>query len=415
MTIKTYRVALPFAALLSLPVMLPAQTTAPAGAATQSSAPRQSGTVKAVTPTDFVLTGANGQDFAVNLGPGTKILLVDPATRDIKSAQPGTAADIAGGDKAIVTGTQGDTGQTLTATRVYLLKSGAIAAMHEQEQAAWARSVGGIVKTADAGNGTLTVANGMRTYTIQTSPNTIVRRYTGASVRFEDAVKSTVAAIRPGDQVQARGQRSPDGAAVTADEIVAGSFSNFSGTLTAVDPTAGTVTLKDLASKKTVTVAVTGQTNLRKLPAGFGQGTGPRAGAGGEGAAPGQSNGASGGTTHTPAQGSAAPGGSGPGSSAAGGQATGGARGGAARMDLSRIINRLPTETTADLKQGDAVMIVASNSDTGQPTAITLLSGVEQILASSPAGGTTLSPWSLGGEGEGGGEGTGGSAGPGAR
>ena len=59
-------------------------------------------------------------------------------------------------------------------------------------------------------------------------------------------------------------------------------------------------------------------------------------------------------------------------------------------------------------------MIVASNNpDTGRPTAITMLSGVDAILAASPNGQTTLSPWSLGsgqGEGEAGGEGGGGGA-----
>ena len=395
-----------FALTLVLPVSFRAQTPAPAS--TQSATPRQSGTVKAVTPNDFVLTTAAGQDFAVNVPAAARILLVDPVTRDLKAAQPGTVADIAGGDKAIVSGTPGDTGQTLTATRVLLLKSGAIAAMHADQQAAWARSVGGIVRSADATAGTLIVANGTRTYTVSTAPATIVRRYAGGSVRFEDAVKSNVAAIQPGDQIQARGQRSADGATVTADEIVSGSFSNFSGVLTAVDTAAGTVTLKDVATKRTVTVAITGQTNLRKLPAGYGQGTG--AGSGGPGANPGGQ----------PAAGAAGPG-SRPGAASGGGQgaqATAGATGtpggapagaGARRPDLSRIINRLPTETVTDLKQGSAVMIVASNNpDTGRPTAITLLSGVEQILAASPNGGTTLSPWSLGGgQGEGGGEGGG--------
>ena len=384
MTTRIYRLTLPLAALLSAsPVLAFAQAPA---SSTQTAAPRQSGTVKAVTPKDFVLTGTNGQDYAVNVPETARILLVDPATRDIKGAQPGTVADIAAGDKAIVNGTTGDTGQTLTATRVLLLKSGAINAMHAQEQAAWARSVGGIVKAVDPATGTLTVANGARTYTINTSASTVVRRYSGASVRFEDAVKSTVAAIKPGDQVQARGQRAADGTTVTADEIVAGSFSNYSGTLTAVDPAAGTVTLKDLATKKTVTVALSGQTNLRKLPAGFGQGAGAGR-AGGQGATSAETGGQPA-SADTSSHGAAGVG--------AGGRAAG------SRMDLSRMINRLPTVTPAELKQGDAVMIVASNSaDTANPTAITLLSGVEQILASSPAGQTTLSPWSLGqGEGE---------------
>lgn len=391
MTTRPRRIALSFAAFTLLaPVFVQAQTAAPAGSAQTTAAPRQSGTVKAVTSTDLVLTTVSGQDVAVNVPSAARILLVDPATHDVKGAHPGTFADVKAGDKAIVTGTTGDSGQTLTATRILLLKSGAIEALHAQQQAAWAHSIGGIVKTTDTDKGALSVVNGTHTYTIQTSPSTIVRRYTGASVRFEDAVKSTVSAIRPGDQVQARGQRSPDGTTVTADEIVAGSFSNYSGLLTAVDSSAGTVTLKDLATKKTVTVAVTAQTNLRKLPADFSAGSG--AGSTGNESA-----------GERPAQ---AP-------EHAGSTAGQGRRPGAGRMDLSRIVNRLPTETTADLKQGDAVMIVASNSpDAERPTAITLLSGVEKILASSPAGGTTLSPWSLGGgEAEAGGE----SAGSGGR
>jgi hypothetical protein len=227
-------------------------------------------------------------------------------------------------------------------------------------------------------------------------------------------VKSTVAAIQPGDQVQARGQRSPDGTSVTADEIVAGSFSNFSGLITAVDPAANTITLKDLASKKTVTVAITSQSNLRHLPPTFAQGMAARANGAGSGA-PG-TDGAAGGGGQRPGSG----GGQGAAQAGAGGQPGGGGAGagaGARRMDLSRIVNRLPTETTADLKPGEAVMIVASNNgETGRPTAITMLSGVDAILAASPNGQTTLSPWSLGsgGEGEGGAEG-GGAGGPGGR
>ena len=74
------------------------------------------------------------------------------------------------------------------------------------------------------------------------------------------------------------------------------------------------------------------------------------------------------------------------------------------------MLSRLPTETLAGLKAGDAVMIVATSpsSDTETPVAVTLLVGVDAILSASPSGQTmTLSPWSLGG-GEGGGEGGGG-------
>ncbi len=61
------------------------------------------------------------------------------------------------------------------------------------------------------------------------------------------------------------------------------------------------------------------------------------------------------------------------------------------------MVSRLPNKTIADLKVGDAVMIVASQPDPGsaEVTAVTLLSGVEPILAATPSGGPamTLSPW----------------------
>ena len=104
------------------------------------------------------------------------------------------------------------------------------------------------------------------------------------------------------------------------------------------------------------------------------------------------------------------PGGAGPGGAAAHAGPSGMPEDGAARersagSDLSQMLSRLPTETLAGLKVGDAVMIVATSpsSDTETPMAVTLLTGVDAILRSSPSGQTmTLSPWSLGGGGEGG-------------
>jgi len=64
-------------------------------------------------------------------------------------------------------------------------------------------------------------------------------------------------------------------------------------------------------------------------------------------------------------------------------------------------VSRLPDQTVADLKVGDAVMIVASQPDgaNSNVTCVTLLSGVEPILAATPSGGPsiTLSPWNIGG------------------
>ncbi len=84
-------------------------------------------------------------------------------------------------------------------------------------------------------------------------------------------------------------------------------------------------------------------------------------------------------------------------------------------MDLSQMLSRLPTETLAELKVGDAVMIVATSptTDAEKPMAVTLLAGVDPILRASPSGqGMTLSPWSLGGGAEAGAGAGGGGGGP---
>jgi hypothetical protein len=77
------------------------------------------------------------------------------------------------------------------------------------------------------------------------------------------------------------------------------------------------------------------------------------------------------------------------------------------------MLSRLPTEPLSDLKVGDAVMIVASepSPESEKLTAVTMLSGVEPILAATPKGSAamTLSPWNMGGGGAvEGGEGAGG-------
>jgi len=163
-----------------------------------------------------------------------------------------------------------------------------------------------------------------------------------------------------------------------AEEVVSGSFKNLAGLIGTIDAAGGTLTLKDLATKKTVTVKITDNSSLKALP--------PEAAARFAARAKGGAAGGAGGG----AQG--------------GGQASGGggerAEGRSAGADLSQLVSRLPNQTVADLKTGDAVMIVASQPDpNGHVTCVTLLSGVEPILAATPSGGPalTLSPWSLGG------------------
>jgi hypothetical protein len=67
--------------------------------------------------------------------------------------------------------------------------------------------------------------------------------------------------------------------------------------------------------------------------------------------------------------------------------------------DFQQILNRMPAVAVADLKKGDAVLIVATEGSSAGGTAITLLSGVEPILQAAPSASQAmmLTPWSLGG------------------
>jgi co-chaperonin GroES (HSP10) len=381
---------------LMLPlVIVPACTSvllaqAPAAA---PAAARQLGTVTAVSGNNLTLKTDAGQEVVVNVADGARILQLAPGSTDLKTAQTIALKDIEAGDRVLVSGKAGDTANSFAASRVILMKSGDIAQKHESEQADWQkRGTGGIVSAVDAGTGTLTVTVGPKKVAVTTSGKTQFRRYAGDSVKFEDAKPGTLAQIHVGDQLRVLGTKSDDGSSIPAEVVVSGSFMNLAGLIATIDAVKGMLTLKDLATKKTVTVTITANSNVRTLP--------PQAAA----------------MFAARAKGGAAAGGSGGGAPQGAGQADapgGGRPGGAGRSaagDLSQLVSRLPNKTIADLKAGDAVMIVASQPDPGSAsvTAVTLLSGVEPILAAAPgAPSMTLSPWSLGGEGapEGGGGG----------
>ncbi len=361
-------------------------------------APHQSGTVKAASADGLTLTTAAGQDYTVTLPATTKVLVVPPGAAPT-AATSGTAADVAVGDKAIVIGTASDTGTKLTATKVYLMKSAAIAQSHAADQAAWAQGIGGIVKSVDTTSGKIVLASGMKTITVTTTPATVERHYSGTSVNFADAVKCSLADVKVGDQLRVRGTKSADGLSLAADELVAGTFHNYSGLISSVDAAAGTVTLKDLTTKKTVTVAVTSNSDVKRIPPQMATMLAARmkgTAGGGAVAAGGAAGGGGGGAR-----------GGGAGGAPGGGGGYGGARAGA---DLSQMLARFPAETLAGLKVGEAVMIVASSpaSDPSKSTAVTLLAGVDAILTASPSGDMTLSPWSVGGAPDMGGMGGGG-------
>jgi co-chaperonin GroES (HSP10) len=396
-------------AVLRAGLMLPAMGLPVCGAVLMAQAPaaapaaaaRQLGTVTSIAGNSLTLKTDAGQEVVVSVPDGARILQLAPGSTDLKTAQTIALKDIEVGDRVLVTGKAGDSANSFAAARVILMKSGDIAQKHETEQADWQkRGTGGIASAIDAGTGALTITVGAKKVAVTTSGKTQFRRYAGDSVKFEDAKPGTLAQIQPGDQLRVLGTKSEDGSSIAAEVVVSGSFKNLAGLIATIDAANGTLTLKDLATKKTITVTITANSNVRTLPPQAAAMFAARAKGAGAG------SGASGGGSPQPAGQQSA----GQGDASGGGRPGGGGR--SAGGDLSQLVSRLPNKTIADLKVGDAVMIVASQSDPGSAkvTAVTLLSGVEPILAATPSGGPamTLSPWNLGGGGEGAPEGGGG-------
>jgi len=243
-----------------------------------------------------------------------------------------------------------------------------------------------VVKAVNAGTGTITLTTGAlgasNTLAVHVSKDTVIRRYAPDSVKFDDAKPGTLDQIKPGDQLRARGTKSAEGKELAAEEIVSGTFRNVAGTVVATDAGNGTVTLQDLVTKRPVTMKITNESQLRKLPPMMAQRITMRL---------------KGGAANGPA-GAGVPASSPVSARTSETQAGGGAdfrQGGT--PDFQQMLNRMPAVTLGDLQKGEALMVVATEGSAEVPsTAIILLTGVEPILRAAPSQASTiLSPWNL--------------------
>jgi Domain of unknown function (DUF5666) len=361
------------------------------------------GKIKTINGSTITLSPTSGSDIAVSVQPNARILRLMPGDKDLKNATPLQLQDLQVGDTIRARGAGSEDGKTISALEVIVITSSAVAAVTDQVRQDWQkRGVGGIVDSVDPATAAIHISvprmGAKREVAIQTSKNTVIRRYAADSARPENAKIATIAEIRAGDQLRARGNRNADGSKLDAEEIYAGFFPQFSGIVKSVDANAGTLSVQDLSSKKTVEVRVTPESRLHKVPAEMSHAFAIRL----KSMVPQALGGA---PTSTAARESPSPAGSAAGTAPPNGPTApqgraGGMNGGG--RDLQQIIARLPSGSLQDLnlQKGDAVVILATEGAPFTPkTVITLLSGVEPILRAAPSASDAmmLSPWSLGG------------------
>jgi Domain of unknown function (DUF5666) len=359
-------------------------------AASQSAVEKQVGTIKEISSNSITLTTDAGVSVNIQVEDTTRMVRVAPGQTDLKGATAIHLRDLQTGDRILVRGKPSDDTKSIVAAVIIAMKGSDVQAKQEHERQDWQkRGIGGLVSGVDPESGTITISftavGAKKSVAIHTTSSTVFRRYAPDSVKFDDAKPSSISEIKPGDQLRARGNRSADNTEFAAQEVVSGAFENIAGTIASIDSGANTLTVKDLISKRNVTVRITADSQVRKLPQQMAQTIAMRLKGANLGSAP---NGSAGGSAQQrPASANGAEGGrpGGLGASRASGA-----------PDFQQILSRMPPAGLPDLQKGDAVMIVSTEaSNSGAVTAITLLAGVEPILQASP--GLTLSPWSLGG------------------
>jgi len=365
------------------------------------------GTITAISGTTLTVKTDAGQAYQVEVPAAAAIKRIALGEKDLSKAETIQFTDLAVGDRALVKIDPDSPAGTPQALRVIAVKQGDVAAKQQKDREDWQRNgVGGLVKSVDSGGGVIVLTSGSgataKTITVHTTSATTLKRYAPASVSFDAAVSAPISAIQAGDQLRARGTKNADGTSIDAVEVVSGTFRNISGTVLSTDPASSTLVVKDLATKKQVTIHITPDVQMRKLPdqmaailamrlkGGSGGGAGAWSGGG-------QAPGGAAGSTPRPAN---QAGGQGSGA-AGGGQWQGqGGRGAGGGGDPQQMLSRAPAIQIADLKKGDAVMVVSTDGTT-DVTAITLLAGVEPLLEAPAASQSLLNNWSMGSGGQG--------------
>lgn len=335
------------------------------------------GDVVSVIEGKIVLKTKDG-DLDVVLTTTTEFKKVPPDNPVLKAAVASALSDISAGDKLLVTGVFPDDKKSLPARSVYLMSKSEIAQKQAKENERWAtRGISGRVSAVNtAANQVSIEVRGLMNSTsviVSAKSDAKFKRYAPNSVKYSEAVESSISEIKPGDMVRAVGERGADGTTFAAEEILTGSFQTVAGTVKTVDADKGEIVVTNVGTNKDSIIKVSSTSILKRFPeematrmAQFAGGGAPNGGQGGIRPAGGTPAGG-----HAPGQGAGGP---------------GRGMGGGARGGIDDMFERFPVIAITDLKPGDVIAVSSTkNGDAQNVTAIKLLAGVEPFLRAAQA------------------------------
>jgi hypothetical protein len=324
-----------------------------------------------------------GEMVGVLLNARVGYLRLAPGQETLEKAAKAALTDIKVGDRVYARGKLAVDKKSMAARQVIIIAQADIGQQHEKVRQDWQqRGVAGVISTVDSQKQEITLQIRGRESTqpliITTNQNTQFRRYPPDSIKFSDTQPSSIEGLKIGDQLRALGNKSADGTHLTGEEVISGSFLTIGGTVTAVDVEKGEIQINTFKDKSPVTIALSKDSTLRRIPPQmapiFAQKP-AASGAGGSAAAPAAPVQAQPANGTTPV---AAP-----------------ARPANRSADLQEAFERLPSVTLAEIKPGE--MIVVSSTKGANPsrvTAISVITGLEAVLrlAQAPARGGRPAP-----------------------
>jgi hypothetical protein len=309
------------------------------------------GTVAAFKPdTGVEIKPDNAAAIDVKLTADSVAQRVAPGETSLKNAAAANVTDLTIGDRVLVT-LEADTNNV---RRIVIMSAADIGKRDEADRQDWnTRGISGIVAARNGDTITLRIQSlqGETRQTVTVSDQTKYRRYVADSVKFADAKPSRLDGISVGDQLRARGQKSPDGLAVTADEVVFGTFLTLAGSVISTDPETKEITIKETGTGKAVVIKVTADSRIKQMPSFPGMG----------GGAPGRGG--------PPFGGFPAP-----------GMPPGGA------PTLAQMVERMQAGTFEDVKPGQTIVVSSTKgASSDRVTAIMLLANADMFIRMASA------------------------------
>jgi hypothetical protein len=338
---------------------------------TQASA-AQSRIVGEVTAVDkaanqVTIKADDGATIIITTIPTTSVLRLPAGETAAQNAVKISLGDIAVGDRIFAKGTVAGGGIPVVVSQIVVSGATVSASPAPQRLEARNRGLNGRVTALNPDKKEISVQSrsrdGVGTITIQASDATRFFRYAPDSLDIKNASRSSFAGLKVGDQLRALGETNADGTRFTADEIISGLIGRAGGQVTAANPAANEITVKNSQTGQSLTITVGPHSMLRHVSA--------------EAAAafdPPRSTPSSSPQSERPGERRERP--------------AGEERRPRAGRNFQEMLESLPAVKVSELKKGDTVFLSGTQADPSHMTAIMLLIGdptfIGRLLQTGP-------------------------------